>query len=35
MSSVSGKDFPWGESGIFEWDVMEFAEHMNWDLEKN
>ena len=23
MSSISGKDFPWGESGIFEWDVME------------
>ena len=31
MSSVSGKDFPWGESGVFEWDVMEFIEHMNWD----
>lgn len=30
-SSVSGKDFPWGESGDFEWDVMEFAEQMNWD----
>jgi hypothetical protein len=27
MSSVSGKDFPWGESGGFEWDVMEFAEN--------
>ena len=27
MSSLSGKDFPWGESGIFEWDVMEFAEN--------
>jgi hypothetical protein len=26
MSSVSGKAFPWGESGVFEWDVMEFAE---------
>jgi hypothetical protein len=31
MSSVSGKDFTWGESGIFEWDVMEFIEHMNWN----
>jgi hypothetical protein len=31
MSPVSGKDFPWGESGIFNWDVMEFAEQMNWD----
>jgi hypothetical protein len=30
MSSISGKDFPWDESGIFKWDVMEFAEHMNW-----
>ena len=31
MSSTSGKDFPWGESGVFEWDVMEFAERMKWD----
>jgi hypothetical protein len=31
MSSMSGKNFPWGESGVFEWDVMEFAEQMNWD----
>ena len=31
MSSVSGKDFPWRESGVFEWDVMEFIEHMNWN----
>jgi len=29
MSSVSGNDFPWGESGVFVWDVMEFAEQMN------
>ena len=29
MSSVSRKDFPWGESGFFKWDVMEFAEQMN------
>jgi len=31
MSSQNGKDFTWGESGSFEWDVMEFAEQMNWD----
>ena len=31
MTSISGKDFPWGESGMFEWDVMEFIENMNWD----
>jgi hypothetical protein len=35
MSSVSGKDFPWGESGVFNWDAMDFAEQMNWDLEKD
>ena len=28
MSSATGKDFPWGESGVFEWDVMEFGEQM-------
>jgi hypothetical protein len=28
MSSTSGKDFPWGESGTFNWDVMEFAQMM-------
>jgi hypothetical protein len=28
MSSVSGKDFPWGELGVFKWDVMEFVESM-------
>jgi hypothetical protein len=31
MSSISGKDFPWGESGQLNWDVMEFIEHVNWD----
>ena len=31
MTSISGKDFPWGESGVFEWHVMEFIENMNWD----
>jgi len=35
ISSVSGKDFPWGESGVFEWDVMDFVKKMNWDLEKD
>ena len=20
--------FPWGEAGVFEWDVMEFAEYL-------
>ena len=35
MSSVSGKDFSWGELGGFKWDVMDFAEKMNWDLEKD
>ena len=28
MSSATGKDFPWSESGVFKWDVMEFAENM-------
>ena len=31
MTSISGKDFPWDQSGKFEWDVMEYIEHMNWD----
>jgi hypothetical protein len=31
ISSVNRKDFPWSEPGIFNWDVMEFAEQMNWD----
>ena len=35
MTSVSGKDFPWGESRVFRWDVMEFAEKMKWDSEKD
>jgi hypothetical protein len=35
MRSVSGKDFPWGESSNFELDVMEFAEQMNWDDNAN
>ena len=30
MTTLKGKDFHWGESGVFEWDVMEFAENMDW-----
>jgi hypothetical protein len=26
-----GKDFPWGRANGYHWDVMEFAEQMNWD----
>ena len=29
MSSMNGKDFPWGESGIAKWDLMEFEVQMN------
>jgi hypothetical protein len=29
MESTTRKDFPWGESGHFEWDVMEFVQQMN------
>jgi len=29
ISSATGKNFPWGDAGIFHWDVMEFAEQMN------
>ena len=28
MRATTGKDFPWGESGVFIWDVMEFGEMM-------
>lgn len=31
IETVSGKDFTWGKSGTYQWDVMEFIEHMNWD----
>lgn len=32
INSQNGKDFPWGESGSgYEWDLMDFIEHMNWD----
>jgi len=33
MSSASGKDFPWGESGVFNWDVLDFIEQMKWDVK--
>jgi hypothetical protein len=26
ISTTNGKDFPWGRTNGFEWDVMEFAE---------
>ena len=29
VSTTDGKDFPWGRTNGFEWDVMEFAEMMN------
>ena len=28
MRATTGKDFPWGEPGVFIWDVMEFGEMM-------
>jgi hypothetical protein len=28
ISTTNGKDFPWGESSVFAWDVMEFGESM-------
>ena len=28
ISTVDGKDLPWGSTNGFEWDVMEFAEMM-------
>jgi hypothetical protein len=31
IRSATGKDFPWGESGVFVWDVMDFSEHMKWN----
>ena len=31
ISTQDGKDFPWGRDGGLQWDVMEFAEMMNWD----
>jgi hypothetical protein len=31
ISTQDGKDFPWGRANGLQWDVMEFAEMMNWD----
>jgi hypothetical protein len=31
IATSDGKDFPWGRANGFEWDVMEFAEMMDWD----
>ena len=31
IETQSGKDFNWGRANGYEWDVMEFIEHMNWD----
>jgi hypothetical protein len=31
ISTQDGKDFPWGRANGYHWDVMEFAEQMNWD----
>ena len=30
ISTLDGKDFPWGRAKELRWDVMEFAEMMNW-----
>jgi len=31
ISPRCGKDFPWCRTTGLQWDVMEFAERMNWD----
>jgi hypothetical protein len=31
ISTQDGKDFPWGRASSLQWDVMEFAEMMDWD----
>jgi len=30
ITTSDGKDFPWGRADGFQWDVMDFAEEMNW-----
>ncbi len=35
ITTANGKDFPWGRTNEFEWDVMEFAEMMDLNSEKN
>ena len=31
IATQDGKDFPWGRANGVQWDVMEFAEMMDWD----
>ena len=31
ITTQDGKDFPWGRANGYQWDVMEFAEMMDWD----
>ena len=31
ITTQDGKDFPWGRTNGLQWDVMEFAEIMDWD----
>jgi hypothetical protein len=31
ISTQDGKDFPWGRANGYQWDVMVFAESMDWD----
>ncbi len=31
IETVIGKDFTWGRTSTYQWDVMEFIENMNWD----
>ena len=31
ITTQDGKDFPWGRTTGLQWDVMEFAEMMDWD----
>ena len=33
ITTQDGKDFPWGRANGFKWDVMEFAEMMNWNSQ--
>lgn len=33
ITTQDGKDFPWGRANGYQWNVMEFAEMMDWDSE--
>jgi len=33
ISTLDGKDFPWGKTKVFQWDVMEFAERTKKGIE--